>query len=112
MRKRGDIDYLSDMVHIIEELESHSSDDLSELVLYRVIERCLEILGEASSKVSDEIKEEWPNVPWRVMKGTRNWIIHDYDRVNMRLLLNIIEHELPELKIQLKIILKKLKERP
>ena len=40
--------------------------------------RSLEIIGEATKKVSKEFTEEHPEIPWRKMAGMRDRLIHDY----------------------------------
>ena len=68
--------------------------------------RELEIIGEAASRISEVKKEEYSAVPWRLMKDFRNVLSHEYSGVNVEVVWDIVQHKLPELKIQLdKIIL-------
>ena len=48
-----------------------------------------------------EFEEQYPSIPWRVMYGLRNKIVHDYEGVNLVLIWDIIKEDLPELKKQL-----------
>lgn len=41
--------------------------------------RCLEVIGEASRRISDETKRAWPKVPWRDIAELRNTLIHQYE---------------------------------
>ena len=59
--------------------------------------RCLEIMGEASRKVSTEFKQLHPDLPWRDMQDTRNRIIHFYFGIDHEVIMNIIQVELPSL---------------
>jgi uncharacterized protein with HEPN domain len=43
--------------------------------------RCLEIVSEASRRLSDGLKARHPNIPWRDMAGAGNVYRHDYDNV-------------------------------
>lgn len=57
-------------------------DRLLELALTRL----LEIIGEAANRVSSEIQEQNPTLPWAQMVGLRNWLIHGYDAVDLDIL--------------------------
>jgi uncharacterized protein with HEPN domain len=50
---------------------------LNQMLQDAVIRR-FEIIGEAAFKVSDDIKENHPNVEWKLMKAMRNKLIHEY----------------------------------
>ncbi len=73
-------------------------DDLrTDFMLEHAVTRCLEIMGEASRKVSTEYKQLHANLPWRDMHDTRNRIIHFYFGIDHEVIMNIIEAELPNL---------------
>ena len=46
--------------------------------------RCLEIVGEATKRLSPELRLLHPSVPWRAMAGMRDVLIHSYDQVNWK----------------------------
>ena len=50
------------------------------------IERQLEILGEATKRLSLALREQHPQIPWRQIAGLRDVLIHRYDDVNPELL--------------------------
>lgn len=54
-------------------------------------------MGEIARRVDSDFKDEHPEIPWRVINGLRNRIVHDYEGVNMRLIWEIINNDLPEL---------------
>jgi uncharacterized protein with HEPN domain len=56
---------------------------------------CLTIIGEAAGRITDETASEKPDLPWRKMKNLRNFIVHDYEDVNMPLIWQIVTSELP-----------------
>ena len=64
-------------------------------------ERFIEIVGEAASRVSEEFKSAHPDIPWRKIVGTRNILVHGYQQVDLDILWDIIESDLPELATQL-----------
>ncbi|TVS04420.1 MAG: DUF86 domain-containing protein [Cyanobium sp. PLM2.Bin73] len=55
-----------------------SKDYLQDTVI-----RCLEIVGEATKRLSRELRLLHPGVPWRAMAGMRNVLIHAYDQVDL-----------------------------
>jgi len=57
--------------------------------------RRLEIIGEAARRVSDEMKEAHPEIPWLMMIGMRNRVIHMYDGVDMDLVWVTVRDDLP-----------------
>ena len=63
--------------------------------------RCLEILGEAARKIPESIRTRYPQVPWREMTGMRDILIHDYFGVNLRVVWNTVQNDLPPLNPQI-----------
>ena len=68
--------------------------------------RNFEIIGEASNKIPEEIKNKYPEIERRKLIGLRNRIIHEYFGVDNNIIWFIIENELNELEKNLKNILK------
>lgn len=56
-------------------------DYLTNRMLRGAVERHIEIIGEAARRVSEELKREHPEVPWRSMIGQRNVLAHEYGEV-------------------------------
>jgi uncharacterized protein with HEPN domain len=66
------------------------------------------ILGEAVKRLSDDIKEKHPNIPWKNIAGTRDILIHCYEEADFEIIWNIVSVQLPKLSPQFKIILSSL----
>ncbi len=60
--------------------------------------RSLEIIGEASKKVSQEIKENNKNIPWKEMAGMRDKMIHGYFDLDLVTIWETVKNDIPPLK--------------
>lgn len=69
--------------------------------------RRLEIIGEAVKRLPEEWRKLNTNIPWKQISGTRDWLIHGYDEVNLEIIWNIIEKDLDPLEKQIKMIVGK-----
>jgi uncharacterized protein with HEPN domain len=70
--------------------------------------RQLEIVGEATKRLTPELRERHPAVPWRLVTGLRDVLIHDYMGVRLAAVWKIAQTDLPEFKKQIASILKEL----
>ena len=66
--------------------------------------RCIELVGEAASRLSEEARNELPQIPWRAIINMRNRLIHGYFEINLDLVWQTIQNDLPPLISQLKQI--------
>jgi uncharacterized protein with HEPN domain len=67
--------------------------------------RNLEIIGEATRKLPDEIKIRYPDIEWVRIIGLRNIIVHDYSSINLRIIWSIVKDKLPILDEQIRKII-------
>jgi uncharacterized protein with HEPN domain len=91
--------------HAKEAADLIAGKDKTELQHNRVLElaliRLVEIVGEASAKVSAETQAKYPSIPWPQVIGMRNRLIHGYDSVDLDILWDTIEVDLPPLIVEL-----------
>jgi|GEM_PF-564213 len=81
------------------------SDLADDWKLEHTVTRSFEIMGEASGRISNEMKKRYPDLPWRNMKEMRNRVIHQYYEVDYCVVQDIIVKQLPLLIEQLRNIL-------
>ena len=70
--------------------------DKDEMLISALI-RQIEIIGEAATKISNDVREQLPEIPWRSMIGMRNMLIHMYDDVNLDTVWYTIRFSIPKL---------------
>jgi uncharacterized protein with HEPN domain len=94
---------LREMLHHIDMAErfahGQTFEDLRDdlMRLYAVI-RCLEIVSEASRRLSDELKARHPQMPWREMAAAGNFYRHNYEDVTPRRVWKTVQEDLPPLR--------------
>ena len=69
------------------------------------VTRNFEIIGEIANKLPAELKEQYPQVPWRQMYGLRNFAAHEYHIIDSRVLWEIATEKLISNKIDIEAIL-------
>ncbi len=104
-------DYLEDIVTAIEKIESFieglSYEDFinDEKTLYAVI-RALEIIGEATKKIPDDIRKKVDTIPWKDMAGMRDILVHDYINVDVETVWLTAKEKIPQIKLLLEKLVK------
>jgi uncharacterized protein with HEPN domain len=55
------------------------------------------VIGEAAKQISEHVQSRFPQIPWAKMKGMRNVVVHEYFRVDLKILWQTITCDLPGL---------------
>src|SRR5699024_12592599 len=103
MSKRKPDVYLQDILESIQQIEEYL-DSVNKNEFYQNSEKQdavlprLEIIGEAAKHISDDIRDEYDEIPWRKIAGMRDIIIHEYFGVTLSMIWVVTQRDLPDLK--------------
>jgi uncharacterized protein with HEPN domain len=64
---------------------------------YEAVNRKFEIIGEAARRLSPEARNLFPEIPWKLVTAMRNILIHDYDDVDLNVVWDTAQRDLPSL---------------
>ena len=95
--------YLNDIIESIGRIQKYAFNISYEQLIedektFDAIVHNLMIIGEAVKQIPDELRKEYPQIPWREIAGIRDIITHTYFRINSRLVWNVINQDLVQLK--------------
>ncbi len=108
--KQGDVTRILHIIDAIEELKEYTTnlkfeDFKNQSIMIHASIRLLVIIGEASNHISEEIKNENPQIEWAQIIGLRNILIHKYFGVDVQVVWDIINRDLVDLELKVKAIL-------
>jgi uncharacterized protein with HEPN domain len=90
----------------VELMRDRSRADLDiDRALGLAIIRCVEIVGEAASRIPVAIRRRYPKIPWQQLIGMRNRLVHGYDIVDYDIVWSTVAQDLPPLITELEKIL-------
>lgn len=106
---KGDRLYLSNILECIERIEIYSGEGREAFMLSTLIQdgaiHNLEVIGEATKRLSVKLRQANTVVPWKQIAGMRDVLIHDYLGINLHRVWQTIEQDLPVLKSTIVILL-------
>ena len=103
--------YLGDILDCINNIEAYTHQGETEFLTSKLIQdaviRNFEIIGEATKWLSPELRQTYPEIPWRQMAGFRDILIHSYMSINIATVWQAVQ-ELPQLQPKLQTILQSI----
>lgn len=111
--KRTILDYLEDVSSAIMDIRSFVQDMsadqfMSDKKTVNAVVRSLEVIGEATGKIPNEVRMQYPHVPWEEITGMRNRLIHEYFGVDLDIVWQTIQEDLTLLETAIKTMLNEL----
>ena len=104
--------YFSDILECIERIKVYTQEGreafMASMLVQDGVIRNLEVIGEATKRISDQVRQSYPDVPWKQMAGMRDVLIHDYLRINLKRVWQTVEQDLPILKTTLITLVQEL----
>lgn len=115
MSKRKDIDLIRDINESIERILSYTcnieyNNFVRDYKTQDAVVRNIEIMGEAVKSLSEKVKKDNADIPWKNIAGTRDKLIHDYFGVNIDIVWDIVKNEIPTILSKIKVVLQNMKE--
>ncbi|MBC1196703.1 DUF86 domain-containing protein [Microcystis aeruginosa BLCCF158] len=113
MTQREFRDFLQDILEAICQLEKMTQDLSFEefstkIEIFLSAVKLIEIIGEAVKNIPDEVRVNYPNIPWKNIAGMRDKLVHEYWAIDEKVVWKVIQNNLPQLKKIIISIIEKL----
>ena len=103
-----DLQFLLDMLQSAELIVTYTAqcskaEFVGNVQLQDSVIRRLLVIAEAARRVSEPTRQNLPNVSWQEINGMRNRLVHEYDDLNLNIVWDVVQNEIPMLIEELKI---------
>ena len=103
---------LDEIDYILAQIPNTDFDSfVKNATLKRAFVRSIEIIGEASKKLPENVKSKQPDIEWRKVAGMRDRLIHDYFGVDYTIVWDVATTKLPDLREKLQSLLETIVKR-
>ncbi|MBO5630773.1 MAG: DUF86 domain-containing protein [Aeriscardovia sp.] len=83
-------------------VKGKSFDDLlKDDMMYYAVVKNIEMMGEAANMLTTEFQESHPETPWKMVKGMRNYIVHEYFQIDSVVVWDVVTKDLSALQNQI-----------
>jgi uncharacterized protein with HEPN domain len=103
-----DLQFLLDMLQSAELIVTYTAqcskaEFVANVQLQDSVIRRLLVIAEAARRVSETTRQSLPNISWSEINGMRNRLVHEYDDVNLDIVWDVVQSEIPSLIEELKL---------
>ena len=108
---KDDLAFIEHILLCIDKIQQYTKNltpqdfNNNELIQDAVI-RNIEIIGEATKKISKDLKSQYHEIPWKELSGMRDKLIHDYFGVDVDVVWQTVKEDIPYLKSLIEVIYK------
>lgn len=112
--KRDLLDYIFDIFNAIKEVEDFTKGMdfkkfLNDRKTINVVIRSLELMGEATKKIPEDVRRRYSDIPWKRIAGMRDKLIHEYAAVDLEIVWIVIKEELPPVRPMIEKVLEDMR---
>ena len=107
--------YIQDMIEFGEKVLAYTEGldrdgFIADELTYDATLRNLQLIGQAATHIPSEVREAYPDIPWRAIVGTRNRLAHSYLSISNNIIWTIIQDAIPKLLPELRNLLNTMNE--
>jgi uncharacterized protein with HEPN domain len=104
--KRDEFVYIQHILDAVRKIEEYAagideSSFMSNTLIQDGVIRQLQIIGEAVKKLSNELRNEYPHIPWQDIAGMRDKLVHEYFGIDMEEVWLTVNDDVPILKSEI-----------
>ena len=99
LRDKGRLEHIKAAIdRILRYTSDKSYEDLvADDMMYYAVVKNIEIIGEAANMLTLRFQQSHPETPWKMVKGMRNYIVHEYFQIDDIVVWDVVKNNIPEL---------------